>query len=100
MTEKQTIRQITPNKVEASADARIIDVREPNETAAGHIPGADLIPLGELLTRLDELNKDTEYTMVCRSGSRSGLAAEWLQERGYRVKNMQGGMLEWSGKTK
>ncbi len=38
MTEKQTIRQTTPNEVEASADARIIDVREPNETAAGHIP--------------------------------------------------------------
>lgn len=100
MAEKQTIRQTTPNEVEASADARIIDVREPNETGAGHIPGANLIPLGELLTRLDELNKDTEYTMVCRSGNRSGLAAEWLQERGYRVKNMQGGMLEWNGKTK
>lgn len=100
MAENKTIKQITPSEVKVSTDSPIIDVREPNETAAGHIPGAYLIPLGELLTRLNELNKDTEYTMVCRSGSRSGLAAEWLQERGYRVKNMQGGMLEWSGKTK
>lgn len=99
MAENTTIIQITPGEVEASADSSIIDVREPNETVSGHIPGARLIPLGKLLTRLDELDKSTEYTMVCRSGNRSGLAAGWLQERGCRVKNMQGGMLEWHGKS-
>lgn len=66
MAENTTIIQMTPWEVEASADSSIIDVRESNETASGHIPGARLIPLGELLTRLDELDKSKKYTMPLR----------------------------------
>ncbi|WP_417168760.1 rhodanese-like domain-containing protein [Terrihalobacillus insolitus] len=73
----------------------IIDVREDNEVETGKIPGAKHIPLGEILTRLDELDKEKEYIMVCRSGNRSSLASEWLTEKGFKVKNMVGGMSNW-----
>jgi rhodanese-related sulfurtransferase len=75
----------------------VIDVREDNEVRAGRIPGARHIPLGEVLQRLNEIEKDKEHIMVCRSGNRSGLASEWLQERGFKIKNMTGGMMNWNG---
>jgi rhodanese-related sulfurtransferase len=77
----------------------LIDVREDEEYAAGHIPGAKHLPLGQLPTRVQELDKAAEYIMVCRSGARSGMASEWLAEQGYKVKNMVGGMLEWRGEV-
>jgi rhodanese-related sulfurtransferase len=75
----------------------LIDVREDDEYAAGRVPGAKHIPLSKIPERLHELDKDKEYIMVCRSGNRSGMASEWLNERGYHVKNMVGGMLDWTG---
>ena len=76
----------------------IIDVREPHEYAAGHIPGAVLLPLGELPVRHRELPRDREIVLVCRSGNRSGLAQEWLQSLGFHhARNLVGGMLRWSG---
>jgi rhodanese-related sulfurtransferase len=77
----------------------LIDVREDEEYVAGHIPGAKHLPLGQLPTRVQELDKAAEYIMVCRSGARSGMASEWLAEQGYKVKNMVGGMLEWPGEV-
>jgi rhodanese-related sulfurtransferase len=75
----------------------LIDVREVSEVAAGKIPGAVNIPLGLLEFRLQELDKSKEYIMICRSGSRSGLATKFLESRGYKVKNMNGGMMSWEG---
>jgi len=72
-------------------------VREQNEIAGGRIHGARHIPLGEILQRTDEIEKEKEHIIVCRSGNRSGLASEWLQERGFKIKNMTGGMSEWKG---
>lgn len=86
-------------QVKQGKTLNIIDVREDDEYASGRIPGAKHIPLGQIPARLHELDKDKEYIMVCRSGNRSGMASEWLTERGYRVKNMVGGMLDWSGST-
>lgn len=73
----------------------IIDVREDEEVAQGKIPSARHIPLGQLENRLDEIEKDQEHIMVCRSGSRSGMATNFLKDKGFKVKNMVGGMLEW-----
>lgn len=74
----------------------VIDVREPNEYAKGHIKGSKLIPLGQLAGRLAELGpKDREIITVCRSGNRSGQAASILVAQGYNVTNMQGGMVGW-----
>ena len=77
----------------------LIDVREDDEVAEGIIPGAIHIPLGSVETRMNELDKSKEYIMVCRSGGRSGRAAEFLESQGYQVSNMQGGMLDWEGKV-
>lgn len=79
------------------AGALIIDVREPDEWNAGHIPGARLIPLGELPHRLAELNPQREIVLVCRSGNRSARATALLQRAGFtRVANLAGGMIAWS----
>lgn len=77
----------------------VLDVREHEEVSQGKIPGARHLPLGELLQRLDELDRAKEYIIVCRSGNRSSLACEWLSERGFQVKNMTGGMMNWKGEV-
>ncbi|MGG3961460.1 rhodanese-like domain-containing protein [Geobacillus stearothermophilus] len=95
------MKTITPKEVEerlrAGESLHIIDVREPEEVAAGKIPGAVNIPLGLIEFRMHELDKNEEYILVCRSGGRGGRAAEFLDSRGYRVINMTGGMLAWEG---
>lgn len=78
----------------------IFDVREPHEYEEFNI-GAKLIPLGELPTRLNELNslKDQEIIVHCRSGARSGNAKLFLEDNGFtNVKNLIGGMLDWRSK--
>lgn len=85
-------------KVDGNEDIAILDVREPAEFAFGHIPGALNIPLGDLKNRFDELDKDKELHVVCRTGSRSDLAAQKLTEKGYEnVKNVVPGMSRWEG---
>ncbi|MCD5322446.1 MULTISPECIES: rhodanese-like domain-containing protein [Pontibacillus] len=95
------MKNITPEevrkKVEGGENINIVDVREPEEVEEGKIPGAKHIPLGSLDERKDELDKDKEYVMVCRSGGRSGKATAFLEENGYNVINMDGGMLAWEG---
>lgn len=74
----------------------VIDVREPHEWAAGHLPEAKHIPLQQVPARLAEIPKDAEVVMVCRSGGRSGRAQQFLMSNGYkRVRNLTGGMLGW-----
>ena len=74
----------------------IIDVREDYEYAAGHVPEATLIPLGQLASRLDEIPKDKTVVAVCRSGNRSGQATQLLRQAGFDAHNMMGGMNSWS----
>jgi rhodanese-related sulfurtransferase/TusA-related sulfurtransferase len=76
----------------------IVDVREPAEYAFGHIPGAVSIPLGELGDRVNELPKDKTIYVVCRTGTRSNLAAQKLTEKGFaNVWNVVPGMSKWEG---
>lgn len=93
--------EITPQEVQARLEKgeklRIVDVREPAEWASGHIPGAKLIPLGSVEQRFHEFDPQQETIVVCRSGNRSGLACEWLESKGCKVVNMQGGMNMWTG---
>ena len=97
------MEQITPLQVEQmmknNETINIIDVREVDEVAEGKIPGAVNIPLGLLEFRMHELDKSVEYTMVCRSGGRSGRASQLLESHGYKVVNMAGGMMSWDGPT-
>jgi rhodanese-related sulfurtransferase len=73
----------------------LIDVRQPEEFRSGHIPGARLIPLGELGQRLQELPKNKEIICVCASGSRSRSATKMLIKQGYNAFDMSGGMMTW-----
>lgn len=86
-------------KLTAGEKLNIIDVREDEEVATGKIPGAKHIPLGEVPERLEELDKNEHYYMVCRSGGRSGNACQFLLQQGYNVTNMVGGMLAWEGEA-
>jgi rhodanese-related sulfurtransferase len=73
----------------------ILDVRQPSEYQSGHIQGAKLIPLGELVSKMDQLPRNREIICVCQSGSRSSSAARHLHSAGFTVRNMQGGMDLW-----
>lgn len=87
-------------RLEAGETLNLIDVREVDEVAAGHIPGIVNIPLGLLEFRMHEFDKNKPYIMICRSGGRSGQATAFLQSQGYDVTNMTGGMLDWAGEVK
>jgi hydroxyacylglutathione hydrolase len=78
-----------------AAGAILIDVREPDEFAAGTIDGARNIPLGELPKHLDEFTEDQHIAFLCRSGNRSGQAAELFRSKGLNALNLKGGMLAW-----
>ncbi|GKV68404.1 rhodanese-like domain-containing protein [Sporosarcina sp. NCCP-2716] len=84
-------------KLEEGEHVNMIDVREADEIATGKVIGAVHIPLGEIPARLDELDKTKPYTLICRSGGRSGRAAEFLESEGFDITNMTGGMLSWQG---
>jgi rhodanese-related sulfurtransferase len=78
------------------AGAFILDVREPEEWDEFHIPGATLIPLGQLAARASEVPDGKEIIVVCRSGNRSAEGREILLAAGFeQVSSMAGGMLDW-----
>ncbi len=78
----------------------LIDVREPHEYQICRIPGARLIPLGELPRRVHELDSAMDIVAHCKSGIRSGKAVDFLRQAGFRkVKNMKGGIQAWSDKV-
>jgi len=76
--------------------ALILDVRQPEEWQEVHIPGATLIPLGELEIRISELPRDQQIVVVCRSGNRSATGRDILLEAGFdQVTSMAGGVRAW-----
>ena len=80
----------------ASGAAVLIDVRESWESEQQHVPGALLIPLGEVAGRLDEIPDDRDVYVHCRVGGRSGKAVEFLHEHGRpRAINVVGGIEAW-----
>jgi rhodanese-related sulfurtransferase len=78
------------------AGAWLLDVREPDEWRAGHVPQATHIPLGQLGARTAELPQDQEIYVICRSGVRSARAAQALNGAGWRAVNVAGGMQDWA----
>ncbi|RKQ37291.1 rhodanese-like domain-containing protein [Oceanobacillus halophilus] len=97
------MKQITAKELEQKLSngeqLHIIDVREDIEVAAGKIPGVKHIPLGQIPERLDEIDKNKHYYMVCRSGARSSNACAFLSKEGYNVSNVTGGMMNWNGEV-
>ena len=96
--------EITPVELKAKLDAGetpfILDVREPNEYQINRIAGSILIPLGDVPRRYAEFDPNQELIMQCKSGARSGRAADFLRSVGFkRVLNLKGGILDWIDKV-
>lgn len=83
------------NLIDTRKDLSVIDVREPFEVQQGKISCAINIPLGELTGRLSELDRNKEHVIVCQSGSRSYYATQFLEQIGFKVMNLYGGMNHW-----
>ena len=84
-------------RLEAGEPLNLIDVRELAEVQEVHIPGIVNIPLGTLPERVNELDKNKPYIMICHSSARSGQATAFLESKGFDATNMVGGMLAWEG---
>ncbi|RTL69560.1 MAG: rhodanese-like domain-containing protein [Pseudonocardiaceae bacterium] len=97
MTTPDDVLQVDPAGAGtlAAGGALLLDVREPAEWAAGHIPGAVHVPLGSLDPAA--LPAARVVVAVCRSGNRSGKAAAALADAGLDVRNLAGGMKAWAG---
>jgi len=75
----------------------VLDVREPDEIATAALPGATLIPMGEIPARYAELPSDRPIVVLCHAGSRSARVAQFLNENGYpNAVNLAGGIDAWS----
>ena len=86
----------TVAQVKERDDVFVIDVREQWEYDEKHIPGVTLIPLGTVPDRLSEIPTDKTVILTCRSGNRSGQAADFLRQQGFtNVHNMEGGIIAW-----
>lgn len=88
-------------KFDDGDDFQLIDVRQPDEYAFAKIEGARLIPLGEILSRMDDLDPEKEVVIHCKMGGRSARAIEALRSAGYAgpLKNLRGGITAWSNEV-
>jgi len=91
------VERLTPEQAQAKAKAGalILDVRTPLERQEAKIPGSQALPLDRLAAEWEKLPKDREIICQCRSGSRSATAARFLAAKGFKVYNLQGGILAW-----
>lgn len=88
-------------RMDAGDDIQLIDVRQPDEWAFTKIEGAKLIPLGEILSRMNEIDENRETVIHCKAGMRSARAVEALQRAGFKgdLKNLKGGITAWSNEV-
>lgn len=88
-------------KLDNGEDFQLIDVRQPDEYAFAKIEGAKLIPLGDIIRRMNELDESKELIVQCKAGGRSAQAIEMLKRAGYKgvMKNLRGGITAWSNEV-
>ena len=88
-------------RMDAGEDIQLIDVRQPEEWAFAKIEGAKLIPLGEIMKRMNEIDHNRETVLHCKMGMRSARAVEALQQAGFKgnLKNLKGGITAWSNEV-
>ena len=88
-------------RLDRGDDIQIIDVREDYEVAVARIPDAVHIPLGQVLTRMNEIDPTRETVVHCKMGGRSARAIEALQRSGFKGKlmNLKGGIIGWSNEV-
>ena len=92
------IDEITVGELEQrlAAGARLVDVREPDEYANGHVPGAISVPLATVPEHLEAFGGDAATLVICQVGGRSLRACEFLDEQGIEAINVAGGTGAWS----
>ncbi|ACU34048.1 rhodanese-like domain-containing protein [Actinosynnema pretiosum subsp. pretiosum] len=88
--------EVSDVPAELPEGAVLLDVREVDEWAAGHAPGAVHIPMSELAGRLGEVPEADVVYVVCRMGGRSARVTEYLNANGWDAVNVDGGMQTWS----
>jgi adenylyltransferase/sulfurtransferase len=88
-------------RLDQGDDIQLIDVRENVEVAIARIPDAVHIPLGQVLTRMNEIDPNRETVVYCKMGGRSARAVDALQRSGFRGKlvNLKGGIIGWSNEV-
>lgn len=79
-----------------SAGAVIVDVREPMEFVGGHVPGARLMPMSQLASRLGELDRSQRVYVICATGNRSRSMTALLEAQGFDAFNVVGGTAAWA----
>ncbi len=100
--ESDDIEVSTAQTAKALADGAIqlIDVREQDEWDEGRIPGAVLIPLGELTGNVSKIDKGTPVVFQCKSGGRSLMAAQAFRASGFDAYSMAGGLMDWDNQRR
>jgi rhodanese-related sulfurtransferase len=95
-----SVTEITPAEFVARRDGgetlTLLDVREDWELGVASVPNVVHIPMGQVADRLQELDRNTEVVVLCRSGRRSLEVAKFLQQNGFKTVNLAGGILAWS----
>ena len=91
------VSEVTIEELESAlqSGARLVDVREPHEYEAGHVPGAVLVPLASVPESLDKFSADATTYVICKSGARSYRACEFLAGQGLEAVNVEGGTMAW-----
>jgi rhodanese-related sulfurtransferase len=92
------MREVTIDQLAAASDqetASIIDVREPAEYREGHVPAARNVPMSQFTNRLHEIDRDRPVYVVCASGNRSAVVADFLTSSGIEAINVAGGTTAW-----
>jgi rhodanese-related sulfurtransferase len=89
------MKEITVTELSALTDPVVIDVREPWEYEAAHVPGVTPIPMGEVVARIGEIPADVPVHVICAAGGRSAQVAEYLAAHGHDAVNIAGGTGAW-----
>jgi len=91
-----TQEQLLEHQAKHPGHLVVLDVRTPEEFAAGHVPGAKNVPYDLVAARLGEIPRDKDVVLYCKSGRRAGLAADVLAANGYtRLSHLEGDMTAW-----
>jgi rhodanese-related sulfurtransferase len=89
------MKSITTTDLAALSGVTIIDVREDDEFAGEHAPGAQNFPLSTFAEHFEEIPKDTTVYVICQAGGRSARAVDYLEGQGFDAVNIEGGTGEW-----
>lgn len=91
-----TVASIDELAAAAADGAVVVDVREPGEYVGGHVPGAVLMPMGQLPSRVGEVDRHRRVYVICASGNRSRTMSDYLARAGFDARSVDGGTAAWA----